>query len=136
MFIGRTLAITMLMALGACVPPMSVSHQHVTEDGRHWGIQLSMSTGVAGTPVQTAMVIYNKYQRTPIAIVQGSTFRLEDRLLDAILALEPSVVQGQYMLEAERINCPPGTICGMLVQVSNRAGAQAGANSATNTTNN
>ncbi|MBY0538459.1 hypothetical protein K2P47_03630 [Patescibacteria group bacterium] len=87
---------------------------------------MSMSTGVSGTPVQTVMIVYNKYSKVPLAIVQGNTLRLSDRLLDAVLNLGPNIVTGKYILKAAQAECPVGTLCGTLVQVQNTAGAEAG----------
>ncbi len=121
----------LLAALAGCAPqPMAVSHELVTPNKAHWAVQISMSTGLLGTPVQTVMVVYNKFSKQPLAVVQGNTLRLEDRLLDAILALGPSAITGNYILQAAKVECPKGTLCGTLVQVSNQAGANAGANAA------
>ena len=126
MFYLKTALGVGMMALSACATaPLATSHQHVTEDGRHWAVQVTMSTGVPGTPVQTAMLVYNKYSKKPQVIVSGNTLLLGDRLLDAVLALGPSIVAGEYHIKTAEVDCPAGTLCGTLVQVQNSAGASA-----------
>lgn len=128
-----TLGVALAATLSACAAaPIAVSHQQVTSDGRHWAVQMTMSTGVAGSPVQTVMLVYNQYSKEPRAIVSGNSLRLSDQLFQAVLNLGPSIVAGEYHLAAERINCPAGTLCGTLVQVQNTAGATADADSESN----
>lgn len=124
-----TLAIVFgLLALTACdMPPIAESHQLVTPDGSHKMIQVTMSTGVYGTPTQTVLAMYNKYSHTPIALVEGQSKRFSAELVAAFLALGPSILHGEYKILAEEAGCPPGTICGTLIQVSNTAGANADA---------
>ncbi len=130
------LALMCAASLSACVGgvPIATSHELVTPDRQHWAVQMSMWTGVQGTPVQTIMIVYNKFEKKPIATVQGSTLVLSDRLLDAVLALGPNFVTGKYILKAAQADCPTGTLCGTLVQVQNSAGATAGSNSSAGTT--
>ena len=92
-----------------------------------------MHTGVAGTPTQTVLVMYNKKSSKPIAIVNGQSKVFSDKLIDSMLALGPAIVHGGYLLKAEKINCPPGTLCGTLVQVSNQAGSEANADATSST---
>jgi len=126
----KFLWLTMLLALSACAtPPMSASHTHDTPDGTHRAIQISMHSGVYNTPVQTVMLVYNKWSASPVAVVEGQSLTLSAQLATELLALGPSIVNGEYRIMAEEKACPAGTICGTLVQVSNVAGAEAGANS-------
>lgn len=123
--------------LGACsTEPLSTSHSHVTADETHWGVQISMHTGVSNTPIQTVMVLYNKYQRTPIATVSGQTKPLGEKLADDMLRLVssvgPAAIAGNYILRAAKAECPSGSLCGTLVQVSNQAGANAGSTATAN----
>jgi hypothetical protein len=130
----KLLLLPLLFAVTACVkPPIAESHQHVTADGSHWAVQISMHSGVQGTPTQTVMVVYNKYQHAPIATVNGQTKIFSDKLVDALLALGPAIVHGQYAIRAAEINCPPGTLCGTLIDISNQAGASAGADASVGT---
>jgi len=76
------------------------------------------------------MVVYNKYSKTPIAIVNGQTKPLGEKLFDDLLGLVGSVgaasITGNYILKASESECPATTLCGTLVQVENSAGANAG----------
>lgn len=123
--------------LSACATtPMARSHQHVTPDKSHWAVQVTMHSGVYNTPTQTVMVLYNKYSRKPIAVVEGQSKELSAQLVDAFLALGPSMVMGEYLIKAEKLSCPAGTLCGTLVQVNNSAGASAGSSAEAAQTNN
>jgi hypothetical protein len=122
------------LSLAACgAEPIAVSHQHVTEDGSHWSVQITMYTGVPNTPVQTVMVIYNQYNHAPIAMVSGQSKPMGEQLVSDLLAVVasvgPAAVTGKYILRAAEAECPTGTLCGTLVQVNASAGANAGADS-------
>ena len=119
-----------LFTSACATTPTSTSHQHVTADKRHWGVQIAMHTGVPNTPIQTVMVVYNKYSKTPIAIVNGQTKPLGEKLFDDMLGLIGSVgaasITGNYILKASEAECPATSLCGTLVQIENSAGANAG----------
>jgi hypothetical protein len=122
------------LALSACTSePIAVSHEHVTADGSHWSLQITMHTGVPNTPVQTVMVVYNQFSHEPVAIVSGQTKPLAEKLVDDLVNLVasvgPAAVTGKYILRAAEAECPPETLCGTLVQVSSSAGANANADS-------
>ena len=133
-----TLAVvgSMLFTSACATAPTADSHQHVTADKRHWGVQITMHTGVPNTPRQTVMVVYNKYSKTPIAIVNGQTKPLGEKLFDDLLGLVGSVgaasITGNYILRASEAECPATALCGTLVQVSNEAGANAGSTATAN----
>lgn len=138
-----TLACLASLALAGCatVPPTAVSHQHTSSDGVHWAVQITMHSGVPNTPQQTVMIVYNKFSKVPIATVDGQTKPLGEKLFDDLVSIlaasTPAAIGGNYALLAAEANCPPGTLCGTLVQVQNTAGAQADADSeTTQTTNN
>jgi hypothetical protein len=136
LMVRRVGAVLALLFLTACVSaPMSTSHQHDTADGTHRGVQISMHSGVMGTPVQTVMLVYSRWNSQPVAIVSGQSLQLGDRLLDALLDLGPSIVTGEYLIRADDSDCPPGSLCGTLVQVNSSAGANANADAAANGTN-
>lgn len=127
------LALCGALSLGACAnEPIAVSHELVTKDRSHWAVQISMHSGVAGSPVQTVMIVYNKFSKKPQAIVSGNSLTLSDQLFQAILNLGPAIVTGNYILKAAKIECPAGTLCGTLVQVTNQAGANAAAGAEVN----
>jgi len=118
-----------LLTSACATEPMSQSHSHVTADKRHWGVQIAMHTGVPNTPIQTVMVVYNKYSKSPIAVVNGQTKPLGEKLFDDMLSLVGNVgaagITGKYILKASQAECPPTALCGTLVQVNNSAGANA-----------
>jgi len=117
--------VCLVVTVAACTPPqpMAISHTHDSADGTHRGVQITMSTGVYNTPTQTVLLVYNKWTPTPVATVSGQSLRLSAQLVQALLNLGPAIVQGEYILQAERLNCPRGTLCGTLVQVSNQSGS-------------
>jgi hypothetical protein len=125
-----------LVAVTGCATvgePRAFSHTYESPDGMHMGFQLSMHTGLPNTPQQTIMVVYNKYQTTPIAMVNGQTKTFEEQLgadiLQAATSLGTAAIAGGFAVQAarENVDCPHATICGTLVQVANQAGATAGA---------
>lgn len=122
--------LTGLLLLGGCTTtPTAMSHQHISPDGTHWAFQIAMHSGILNTPRQTVMIVYNKWSRKPIAIVEGQTKPIGEKLFDDILTLintaGASAITGNYLLQAAKVDCPPGTLCGTLVQVQNTAGASA-----------
>lgn len=136
-----TLACLVSLALAGCATtPTAVSHQHTSSDGVHWAVQITMHTGVPNTPQQTLMVVYNKFSKAPIATIEGQTAVLSEKLWDDLISIVSTsgsaVIGGHYALQVAKANCPPGTVCGTIVQVQNSAGAQAGAESSTNETTN
>lgn len=130
---------TVAMTSACATEPMSVSHQHVTPDKSHWSVQIAMHTGVPNTPIQTVMVLYNKYQKTPIATVSGQTKPLGEKLADDFLHLASTAgvaaIAGRYILKAAEADCPTQALCGTLVQVSNQAGANADSTATSNQSN-
>ena len=84
------------------------------------------------------MIVYNKWDKKPIAFAQGQTLSLEDDLADKLVTLAASMgsaaIGGSFMLQAAKADCPSQTLCGTLVQVQNSAGAlaEAGAEAKTN----
>ncbi|MFT5849296.1 MAG: hypothetical protein ACI9H6_000097 [Patiriisocius sp.] len=132
--VTKFLGVPLLLLVQACTTPqIAESHQHITADRSHWAVQISMHSGVQGTPTQTVMVVYNKFQRAPIATINGQTKIFSDKLVDAFLALGPAIVHGEYAIQAAEINCPQGTLCGTLVQVSNQSGSNANAGASAGT---
>ena len=127
-----------VLFISACgsTEPMSKSHSLVTPDQSHWAVQISMYSGIRNTPIQTVMVVYNKFNKTPIATVSGQTKPLSEKLADDLLnlisSIGPAAITGRYILEAAESECPPTALCGTLVQVSNSAGAAADSSSAAN----
>lgn len=109
--------------------PMAVSHDYVTPDAKHWAVQISMHTGMSNTPQQTVMIIYNQASRTPIAIVEGQTKTMSEELMgqviNAVTSFGTAGITGNFLLQAAQADCPPGSLCGTLVQVQNSAGASA-----------
>lgn len=137
--IKRLLSIAVCaLPLAACATlPSARSHQYVAQSsaGTHLGLQITMHTGVANTPQQTVMLIYRQDSKTPIAIVEGQTKAMSEELMAQVINIFGGVatgataaaISGGYMLQAAQVNCPPGTLCGTLVQIQNTAGATAGA---------
>ncbi len=99
-----------------------------------------MHSGVASTPQQTVMIIYNKWSKSPIAVVNGQTKTMGEELMGSIIQAVTSFgaagITGNFMLKAAEASCPPTALCGTLVQVHNQAGANAGAESNTVQTTN
>jgi starvation-inducible outer membrane lipoprotein len=124
-----TTVATMVLA-GCATTPSAMSHRHMTEDGSHQAFQITMHTGVPGTPQQTVMLVYNKSGATPVAVIEGQTKTIDEKLWDDLIQLVstagPAVITGHYILRAAEANCPTGALCGTLVQVQNVAGASAG----------
>ena len=135
-FLRRFAAVLLIpLMVSACdTPPIATSHAHDTADGSHRGVQITMQSGVYGSPTQTVLVIYNNWNPLPIATVTGQSKRLDAQLVDALLNLGPAIVTGQYRIKAEEVGCPPGTLCGTLVQVSNQAGAEVDVSATSGTT--
>lgn len=121
--------------------PIATSHEYVTPDGQHWAVQIAMHSGVPGAPVETITIVYNKWSKTPVTVISAHSKILSEELtaqvLNAVASFGVAGITGNFMLAAARAECPPGTLCGTLVQVQNTAGAQAAADSsATQTTAN
>jgi len=124
------LPLLLTIGLGACAQaPSAVGHQYATEDGSHWFVQATMSTGVYNSPDQTMMIAYNKCSGgKPIATVTGQSQAFSAQLVQAVLNLGPSAVAGRYYLEGDRLiadsrDCTAGANCGTSVLVQNTAGA-------------
>lgn len=119
-----------LVLAGCATNPRAMSHQHFTEDGQYRAVQISMHTGVANTPQQTVMIVYNRVDPRPIAVINGQTKILGEKLFDDLVKVigtaGSAFIGGNYMLQAAEAKCPAGTLCGTLVQVQNTAGANAG----------
>jgi len=123
---------SMLVSTGcATTKPLATSHSYVSPDKMHMGFQISMHTGVPNTPIQTVMVVYHKYDKKPIAIVNGQTKTMDEKLFDDLLEIAKhfgaAAITGGFMIEAAKsgVDCPVAEICGTLVQVANQAGANA-----------
>ena len=131
-------AIVCALSLAACATlPSATSHQVVAQSsaGTHLGLQITMHTGVANTPQQTVMLVYRQDSKTPIAIVEGQTKTMSEELMTQVIGIfggmatgaTAATISGGYVLQAAQANCPPGTLCGTLIQIQNTAGANAGA---------
>ena len=128
-----------LVALAGCATtgePFATSHTYDSPDGMHRGFQITMRTGVPNTPQQTVLVLYNRYQTTPIAVVDGQTKVINEKLWDDIVKITTSLgtaaVAGGFAIEAAKagVDCPHVTqLCGTLVQVATQAGANANSTS-------
>lgn len=120
--------------------PVAVSHSYVTPEKDFWSTQITMHTGVPSTPQQTVMIVYSKFSKTPIITVSGQTKTMSedlwDKVFNAVTTFGAAGINGSFVLKAAEAGCPPGTICGTLVQVQNSAGAQAAADSSTSQTTN
>lgn len=135
------MALVCALSLAGCATmanePTATSHSFVAKSpaGAHLGIQMTMHTGVANTPQQTIMLVYNEHNKSPIAIVEGQTKTMSEELTAQFLSIfggiatgaTTAAIGGGYVLAAAEANCPPGTLCGTLVQVQNTAGASADA---------
>lgn len=86
------------------------------------------------------MVVYNAITKNAVAVIEGQTKPLSEKLVDDLVAIlagsAPAAIAGMYALKVSETNCPPGTLCGTYVNVQNQAGAQADAESGTEHTTN